>query len=319
MLIYQIPRGKNKGWLHTIAPTMTSNDYPNNNLVVCDFPKSTNTQLRSINPTSQTTNSMETSQKSFQKISQTSTVSLDDFLANHSRLLESVSDSPTPEELSFLKSQGYSKRNSQDSAYWKMWSDSYLMMMGELSKSSSPRLQSWGMTCNGKCSTQRITESLRTGSECSLSDILEDHPDQKYFLSDKQMDQLMRDTTRAIPRSRVHSVHDTETEHEAISSSSIILDTPTIGSTEQTESAPHSTPCRGGGRQPFIQSSEPIGQLSEENGHLRVRRLTVVECCRLQGFPDKWCELVSNSQAYKCLGNAVTVNVIRDIFTNLIG
>jgi len=42
----------------------------------------------------------------------------------------------------------------------------------------------------------------------------------------------------------------------------------------------------------------------------RVRRLTPVECERLQGFPDGWTEGVSDTQRYKLLGNAVTVNVV---------
>jgi len=42
----------------------------------------------------------------------------------------------------------------------------------------------------------------------------------------------------------------------------------------------------------------------------KIRRLTPVECERLQGFPDGWTEGVSDTQRYKCLGNAVTVNVI---------
>jgi DNA (cytosine-5)-methyltransferase 1 len=46
---------------------------------------------------------------------------------------------------------------------------------------------------------------------------------------------------------------------------------------------------------------------------IRVRRLTPVECERLQGFPDGWTEGISDTQRYKCLGNAVTVNVIYEI------
>lgn len=42
-----------------------------------------------------------------------------------------------------------------------------------------------------------------------------------------------------------------------------------------------------------------------------VRRLTEIECERLQGFPDNWTEGISGTQRYKCLGNAVTVNVIQ--------
>jgi DNA (cytosine-5)-methyltransferase 1 len=40
-----------------------------------------------------------------------------------------------------------------------------------------------------------------------------------------------------------------------------------------------------------------------------VRRLTPLECERLQGFPDNWTEGQSDSQRYKQIGNAVTVNV----------
>ncbi len=44
-----------------------------------------------------------------------------------------------------------------------------------------------------------------------------------------------------------------------------------------------------------------------------IRRLTPVECERLQGFPDGWTEGFSDTQRYKMMGNAVTVNVVRAI------
>ena len=45
----------------------------------------------------------------------------------------------------------------------------------------------------------------------------------------------------------------------------------------------------------------------------RVRRLTPTECERLQGFPDGYTIGISETQRYKCLGNAVTVNTIQYI------
>jgi len=63
---------------------------------------------------------------------------------------------------------------------------------------------------------------------------------------------------------------------------------------------------QGGNRQPFI---------TEET---KIRRLTPLECERLQGFPDNWTEGLSDTQRYKTLGNAVTVNVIRDIVIKLL-
>jgi DNA (cytosine-5)-methyltransferase 1 len=44
-----------------------------------------------------------------------------------------------------------------------------------------------------------------------------------------------------------------------------------------------------------------------------IRKLTPTECERLQGFPDGWTEGISDTQRYKCLGNAVTVTVIKYI------
>lgn len=48
-----------------------------------------------------------------------------------------------------------------------------------------------------------------------------------------------------------------------------------------------------------------------------IRRLTPIECERLQGFPDNWTEGISDTQRYKCLGNAITVNVAEEIFKRL--
>lgn len=49
-----------------------------------------------------------------------------------------------------------------------------------------------------------------------------------------------------------------------------------------------------------------------------IRRLTPKECARLQGFSDNWCEGISDSQAYKCYGNAVSVPVVKMIGEKLI-
>lgn len=49
----------------------------------------------------------------------------------------------------------------------------------------------------------------------------------------------------------------------------------------------------------------------------RIRGLTVEECERLQGFPTGWTEGISKSNRYKCVGNAVTVNVVRAIAQRL--
>jgi DNA (cytosine-5)-methyltransferase 1 len=51
---------------------------------------------------------------------------------------------------------------------------------------------------------------------------------------------------------------------------------------------------------------------------MHLRRLTPTECERLQGFPDGWTAGISDTQRYKCLGNAVTVSVIEAIARKLL-
>lgn len=51
--------------------------------------------------------------------------------------------------------------------------------------------------------------------------------------------------------------------------------------------------------------------------HPTYRKLTCVECERLQTVPDNYTEGVSNTQRYKMLGNGWTVEVIKHIFKNM--
>ena len=46
-----------------------------------------------------------------------------------------------------------------------------------------------------------------------------------------------------------------------------------------------------------------------------IRKLTPIECERLQGLPDNYTEGVSNTQRYKCLGNAFNVDVVAHILS----
>lgn len=57
----------------------------------------------------------------------------------------------------------------------------------------------------------------------------------------------------------------------------------------------------------------------------RIRRLTPRECERLQAFPDDWTlygkdgEKISDTQRYKCIGNAVTTTVVTYIANTMFG
>ena len=56
---------------------------------------------------------------------------------------------------------------------------------------------------------------------------------------------------------------------------------------------------------------------STDNMHFFWRKLSPVECERLQGVPDNYTACVSNSQRYKQLGNGWCVPVIEHIFKNM--
>jgi DNA (cytosine-5)-methyltransferase 1 len=73
---------------------------------------------------------------------------------------------------------------------------------------------------------------------------------------------------------------------------------------------------------PISGSISPVlGVTSEGMGILSnsiVRRLTPIECERLQGFPDNWTDGQADSHRYKQMGNAVAVPVVNWIIQRLV-
>ena len=72
----------------------------------------------------------------------------------------------------------------------------------------------------------------------------------------------------------------------------------------------------------FKEDGEPASTLTAQDRHgifdgMRIRRLTPVECERLQAYPDNWTQALSDTQRYKTLGNGVTVNVVREVIKNM--
>ena len=60
-------------------------------------------------------------------------------------------------------------------------------------------------------------------------------------------------------------------------------------------------------------TSNNIGVFTKEI----IRKLTPIECERLQSLPDNYTDGVSNSQRYKALGNAFNANVVAHILKYL--
>lgn len=79
----------------------------------------------------------------------------------------------------------------------------------------------------------------------------------------------------------------------------------------------------------FKKDGEPSFTVTAQDQHgvfdgMKIRRLTPKETERLQGFPDDWTKYghdgkeISDTQRYRCCGNAVTVNVIEAIMDKMI-
>jgi DNA (cytosine-5)-methyltransferase 1 len=78
----------------------------------------------------------------------------------------------------------------------------------------------------------------------------------------------------------------------------------------------------GGGKGPLISDDKSLTIATANDQTLlnegTVRRLTPVECERLQGFPDDWTAGQSDSTRYKQMGNAVAVPVVEWLIQNIV-
>jgi len=78
----------------------------------------------------------------------------------------------------------------------------------------------------------------------------------------------------------------------------------------------------GGGKGPLLSEGKSLTIATNNDQTLftesSVRRLTPVECERLQGFPDGWTEGQSDSTRYKQMGNAVAVPVVDWIIEGIV-
>jgi len=74
----------------------------------------------------------------------------------------------------------------------------------------------------------------------------------------------------------------------------------------QEGKAPTLTTMQGGHREPKVATSKDMW-----------RKLTPLECERLQTLPDNYTNHVSNSQRYKMIGNGWTVDVIAHILKGI--
>lgn len=172
----------------------------------------------------------------------------------------------------------------------KMSKHSLAMQEGELSPQSYIIWQKWGSMWNGAYVTAHILAFPKSENVLSSLDFLEQSPDNRYF--------------RPTPLSK----------HVLMKLGLLATANPVTQVKLKTTSNTIIANYRGLGN-----FNQPAILTDDKN----IRRLTPLECERLQGFPDNWTKLgasgktISDSQRYHQCGNAVCPNVVEYVFKQI--
>ncbi len=125
----------------------------------------------------------------------------------------------------------------------------------------------------------------------TTQDLLDEKVEEKYFISKKMLPTIMGEGTKG------YIVKPT-------------IDMPISKTLTATMHKMH----RASQDNYFTDNINSVG-ISESKSN--IRKLTPNECRKLQGFPSDWKQVVSDTQAYKQFGNAVTVDVSYHVAKNL--
>ena len=156
-----------------------------------------------------------------------------------------------------------------------------------------------------------------------LKDILQNNVDDKFYIK-KEM-KANGNTTGKVgyigegeqygQGGQAHRVYSTDGKTPTLSSGPALIKVGHIGNSDNQATRVYDTDgksctlsAHGGG------GGAKTGLYETNN---RIRKLTPVECERLQGLPDNYTEGVATTNRYKCLGNAFNVDVIAHILSRV--
>jgi hypothetical protein len=204
-------------------------------------------------------------------------------------LQEEDEDLKMPEALSFLKSQGFSKitlkmDNPYPVYYSKMLKVCLAMTIDEHLLQCTKFLPSLIIPLNVKWLILAGFSPKIEKEFLFLEDIMEAQVEEKYFLSEKTTSKF-----KTLNKNQIKKLK------------KLNVDSSVSGTLTEAFG-------RGGSSAEYLKMLKKNKQIT---GH--IRKLTPIECERLQGFPDNWTDGQSDTQRYKQLGNAVSVPVIKAI------
>lgn len=123
----------------------------------------------------------------------------------------------------------------------------------------------------------------------TTQDMLDENVDEKYFLTRKIVDTILGHGTKN------YIVEPT-------------IDLPISKTLTATMAKMHRA-----SQDNYVTDEKNYQRNCDKIKRVNIRKLTPNECRKLQGFPSNWKQVVSDCQAYKQFGNAVTVNVSYEI------
>jgi DNA (cytosine-5)-methyltransferase 1 len=132
-----------------------------------------------------------------------------------------------------------------------------------------------------------------TELKCSLSDVLEEKTETKYYLSDRYWSCLQT-------HKRNNSARGNGFGYEII----------------KPDGISNALVTGGMGRERNLIKDDALGVAACPDGKINphgIRRLTPRECARLQGFPDTFRIEVSDTQAYRQFGNSVAIPAVQAV------
>lgn len=187
-----------------------------------------------------------------------------------------------------------------------------------------------------------------------LRDLLEDTVDEKYYLSDKALDYILSTGTKnfyykpeidlEVARPLTATMHKSHraSQDNYVSEAFVLNDK----KFEVEDYLPIKEATKKGYKEAhegdyvnlqFPNSETRRGRVGEQIANtllcndaqgvvladLRIRKLTPKECFRLMGFDDKDCDVlvenkISNTQIYKMAGNSIVVDVLEELFVELL-
>lgn len=187
-----------------------------------------------------------------------------------------------------------------------------------------------------------------------LRDLLEDTVDEKYYLSDKALDYILSTGTKnfyykpeidlEVARPLTATMHKSHraSQDNYVSEAFVLNDR----KFEVDDYLPIKEATKKGYKEAhegdyvnlqFPNSETRRGRVGEQIANtllcndaqgvvledLRIRKLTPKECFRLMGFDDKDCDVlvqnkISNTQIYKMAGNSIVVDILEELFVELL-